>query len=237
VTQPATVRRSDLPERLRKKLEQLEPRVQAAPAATEVWMRHFTAAERKALGDDPYVAWKNNGRTAGMWAAVREVSRDQAIVAIAYALDWLDTKTSSELLEAVGGGTENVSKPRWLKDKRELWFEGQIVRQIRNATRAKNIIAILDAFEDSGWPTQIDDPVTSGGDSSQRRRTIESLNKDLKRVRFSCAGDGESFRWEILPQRSRRKTAKKIAGTKTAGRAASPSAAKRTVKKPRRTSS
>ena len=237
MTQPATVRRSDLPERLRKKLEELEPRVQGVAAATAIWTRHFTAAEQRTLGDDADIAWKNNGRTAGMWAAVREVSRDQAIVQIAYALDWLDTETSDQLIKALGGGTENVSKPRWLKEKRELWFEGKIVRQIRNASRAKNIIAILDAFEDSGWPTQIDDPVTSGGDSSQRRRTIESLNKDLKRVRFSCAGDGESFRWEILPQRSRRKTAKKIAGTKTAGRAASPSAAKRTVKKPRRTSS
>jgi hypothetical protein len=237
VTQPATVRRSDLPERLRQKLEELEPRVQGVAAATAIWTRHFTAAEQRTLGDDAYIAWKNNGRTAGMWAAVREVSPDQAIVQIAYALDWLDTKTSSELLEALGGGAENLSKPRWLKEKRELWFEGKIVRQIRNASRAKNIIAILDAFEDSGWPTQIDDPVTSGGDSSQRRRTIESLNKDLKRIRFSCAGDGDSFRWEILPQRSRRKTAKKIAGTKTAGRAASPPAAKRTVKKPRRTSS
>ena len=232
MTQPATVRRSDLPERLRQKLEELEPRVQGVAAATAIWTRHFTDAEQRTLGDDAYIAWKNNGRTAGMWAAVREVSPDQAIVQIAYALDWLDTKTSSELLEALGGGKENVSKPRWLKEKRELWFEGQIVRRIRNASRAKNVIAVLDAFEDSGWPTQIDDPVTSGGDSSQRRRTMESLNDGLKRIYFFCAGDGLSFGWEILKQRTRRQVKKK-----TAGRSASPTAAKRTAKKPRRTPS
>ena len=229
MTQPATVRRSDLPERLRKKLEELEPRVQGVVAATAIWTRHFTTAEQRTLGDDAYIAWKNNGRTAGMWAAVREVSRDQAIVAIAYALDWLDTKTSSELLEALGGGEENVSKPRWLKEKRELWFEGQIVRRIRNASRAKNVIAVLGAFEDSGWPTQIDDPVTSGGDSSQRRRTMESLNDGLKRIYFFCTGDGLSFGWEILKQRTRRQVKKKTVG----GPGKKP-AAKRTAKKPRR---
>lgn len=229
MTQPATVRRSDLPERLRQKLEELEPRVHGVVAATVVWTRVFSDTDRKALGDDDYAAWKKYGGTAGMWATVREVSRDQAIVAIAYALDWVDTKTSSELLKALGGGTENVSKPRWLKEKRELWFEGQIVRWIRNASRAKNVIAVLDAFEDSGWPTQIDDPVTSGGDSSQRRRTMESLNDGLKRISFFCTGDGLSFGWEILKQRTRRHVKKK----KADGPAKKP-APKRTAKTPRR---
>ncbi len=154
MTQPSKVRRSDLPERMRTKLAELERRVQKAEVAVVIWMRHFTAAERKALGDDEYFAWRDNGRTAGMWATVREVSRDQAIVAIAYVLDWLDTKTSNQLLKALGGGTENVSKPRWLKEKGEVWFEGKIVWRIRNASRAKNIITILDVFEESGWPTQ-----------------------------------------------------------------------------------
>ena len=237
MTQPATIRRSDLPERLRKKLEELEPRVQGVAAATAIWTRNFTDAERRTLGDDAYIAWKNNGRTAGMWAAVREVSRDQAIVQIAYALDWLDTQTTNELLAALGAGQGDVRKPRWLKEKGELWFEGEIVRKIRATARATNVVALLDALEESNWPSPIDDPITTGGDSSTRRRTVESLNKDLTRIRFSCAGDGESFRWDILPQRTRHKAAKKIVGKKTAGKAANPPAAKRTAKKPRRTPS
>ncbi|MFM8702579.1 MAG: hypothetical protein ACKOHG_01710, partial [Planctomycetia bacterium] len=75
---------------------------------------------------------------------------------------------------------------------------------------------------------------TKGGDSSTRRRTVESLNRNLKRIRFSCAGDGESFRWEILQQRPRRKSAKKPAVKKAAARAAKPLAAKRPAKTPRR---
>lgn len=225
---PPTVRRSDLPAPLRKTLEELEPRVQSNVAAMAVWTKHFTDAERKALGNDAYQAWKNNARTAGMWAAVREVSRDQAIVEIAYALDWVATETSNELLSALGGTQASVSKPRWLKDKRELWFEGKIVRRIRSS-RATNVIKILNAFEECNWPTQIDDPITTGGDSSQRRRAIESLNDGLKLIRFSCAGDGLSFRWDVLPQRPLRQAKKKAAD----GAGEKP-AAKRTSKKPRR---
>ncbi|MFM8709100.1 MAG: hypothetical protein ACKOHK_13750 [Planctomycetia bacterium] len=233
MTQPATVRRSDLPDRLRKKLEELEPRVHGVLAAMAVWTRELSDAERKSLGDDAYTAWKQHGGTAGMWATVREVSRDQAIVEIAYKLDWLDTQTTNELLKALGAGQGDARKPRWLKDRGELWFEAKIVRKIRATKRAKNVVAILSTFEDSSWPSQIDDPITSGGDSSTRRRVVETLNKDLKRIRFSCAGDGESFRWEILPERPRRKDAKKPASKKAAARAAKPAAAKRAAKKAR----
>ncbi|MFM7289933.1 MAG: hypothetical protein ACKO6B_01720, partial [Planctomycetia bacterium] len=125
-------------------------------------------------------------------------------------------------------------KPRWLKEKLELWFEGAIIRRIRNAVRAKNVVAILAAFEESGWPSQIYDPITGGGDSSTRRRVVETLNKDLKRIRFSCAGDGESFRWEIRSGRSRPKTATRREGKKAATRGARPAAGKRAAKKARR---
>jgi len=236
VTQPSTVRRSDLPDRLRKKLEELSLRVHGVVAAMAVWTREFSDAERKALGDDAYNAWKQHGGTAGMWAAVREVSRDQAIVEIAHKLDWLDTQTTNELLKALGAGQGDTRKPRWLKDRGELWFDGKVVRKIRATTRAKNVVAILVAFEELDWPSQIDDPITSGGDSSTRRRTVESLNRDLKRIRFSCAGDGESFCWEILPERSRRKNATQRVGKKPAARVVKSAAAKRPAKKARRKS-
>lgn len=203
------VRRSDLPERLRLTLEHLEPRVQAAPVAIAVWTTLFTAAERATLGDEPYVAWKHNGGTAGMWAAVRDVPRDQAIVEIAYALDRLDTVTADELLRALGVERAPASIPRWLKPRGELWFDGRIVRRIRNVGRAKNVVAVLDAFESDGWPARIDDPVTSGGDSSQRRRTIESLNKELETIRFACGGDGCSFEWKTLQRSPRRRSSRR----------------------------
>jgi hypothetical protein len=192
------IRLSDLPENLRQKLDELEPRVQSNPAAIVIWERHLTAADRKKLGDDIYQAWKHHGRTAGMWAAARGGAKERAIVEVAYALDWLDTKTYRQLLDAVGGGPGEGRRPRWNADTGELWFDGELIRSVKHPAQAKNIVRILAAFEESGWPPRVDDPITSGGESDTRRRAIESLNKGLTRIRFSCAGDGESFGWEEI---------------------------------------
>ena len=196
------IRRSDLPENLRQKLDELEPRVQSNPAAIVIWERHLTAADRKTLGDDLYQAWKQYGRTAGMWAAARGGAKERAIVEVAYALDWLDSKTYRQLLDAVGGGPGEGRRPRWIADSGELWFDGEVVRHIRHVVRATNVVRILAAFEESRWPPRVYDPITSGGESDQRRRAIESLNKGLTRIRFTCTGDGESFGWEEIEPRS-----------------------------------
>ena len=203
------IRRSDLPANLRQALDELEPRVQSSAAATVVWTKHFTDEERKRLGDDPYRAWKEHGRTAGMWATVRECSQARAIAEIAFALDWLDSETYRQLLEALGEGPGEAMRPRWIARSGELWFDGEVVRTIRSAARAKNVVRVLSTFEESNWPPRIDDPVTSGGDSGQRRRTIESLNKGLTRIRFACTGDGQSFSWEVLPTPAPKTAARK----------------------------
>jgi hypothetical protein len=133
-----------------------------------------------------------------MWAAARGGSKERAIVEVAYALDWLDTKTYRQLLDALGGGPGEGRRPRWIANSGELWFDGELIRSVKHPAQAKNIVRILAAFEESGWPPRVDDPITSGGESDTRRRAIESLNKGLTRIRFSCAGDGESFGWEEI---------------------------------------
>lgn len=208
------IRRSDLPALIQKKLAELEAKVQRNDVAIAVWDNHFTVADRKALGDDPYLAWKHNGRTAGMWAAARGISKDRAILDIAYLFDWIDTKSYTRVLKAIGEDATAGGTPRWLARTGELWFDGEIVRRVRNAAKATLVVRILDAFEESGWPRKIDDPVTSGGDSSQRRRAIESLNTGLTRIRFACAGDGTSFSWEVIPTKTRKRPAKKVSRKK-----------------------
>ena len=208
------IRRSDLPAPVRKVLDDLEPRVQSNVAAVIVWTKHFTPSERAALGDDNYLAWKDNGRTAGMWAAVRGGSRLRAILDIAYAQDWIATDVYRESLSALGESADPSNLPQWNAQTGELWFDGEIVRHIRNQKKATNIVRILAAFQESGWPRSIDDPVTAGGDSAQRRRAIESLNDGLIRIRFACAGDGESFTWEPLPPQKRKAAKKKAARKK-----------------------
>jgi len=209
VSEKPPIRRSDLPAGVRQQLDQLEVQVQRNDVAVVIWNNHFTVADRKELGDDVYLAWKHNGRTAGMWAAARGVSKDRAIIDIAYLFDWIDTKTCTKLLKAIGDDATAGGTPLWIAHTGELWFDGEIVRHVRNPAKATLVVRILDTFEESGWPRTIDDPVTSGGDSSQRRRAIESLNKGLTRIRFACTGDGTSFGWEVIPATKRKRPAKK----------------------------
>jgi hypothetical protein len=84
-----------------------------------------------------------------MWAAARGVSKDRAIVDIAYLFDWIDTKTRTKLLKAIGNDATAGGAPRWIARTGDLWFDGQIVRHIRNPAKATLIIRILDAFEQS----------------------------------------------------------------------------------------
>jgi hypothetical protein len=198
-------RRSDLPSALRKKFDELAVKIRGPIVATAVWNRHFTDAERQTLGGDAYQAWKHHGGIAAMWSAVRGVSINRAIIEIAYEADWLDTPTRTSLLKALNEDDPQAIAPRWLKATGELWFGDAVIRWIRRPQQAKNIVRILDSFELDGWPPRIDDPITGGGDSSARRRAIESLNKGLKAIRFSCAGDGEAFCWEEIPAPTRKK--------------------------------
>ena len=198
-------RRSNLPPALKKKLDELAVKIQGPVVATAVWDSLFTDTERKSLGGDAYQAWKHHGRTAAMWSAVRGVSINRAVIDIAYECDWLDTPTRTSLLKALNEDGPPAIVPRWLKAAGELWFGNAVIRRISRPQQAKKIVLILDSFESDGWPRRIDDPITTGGDSSTRRRAIESLNKGLKAIRFFCAGDGEAFCWEKIPTPARKK--------------------------------
>lgn len=203
------IRRSDLPPEAQELLRQIEARAHRAENAVRVWNDHFSPAERKELGDEPFLAWKHNGGTAGMWAVAKEVSRERALVDIAYVLDWLETAKCEWLLEVIGEKTATVIKPRWNNATGELWFDGQLVRKVANMAKAKNVVAVLNACEENGWPERFADPITSGKGSDTRRRIIQSLNDGLSRIRFVCIGDGETFGWEVRPPKTVRKPAGK----------------------------
>jgi hypothetical protein len=209
VAEERKIRRSDLPPEAQELLRQIEVRAHQAENAVRVWNDHFSTAERKELGDEPFQAWKHNGGTAGMWAVAKEVSRERALVDIAYALDWLETAKCEWLLEVIGEKTATVIKPRWNSATGELWFDGELVRKVANMAKAKNVVAILNACEENGWPKTFADPLTGGGDNYTRRRTVESLNKGLTRIRFVCSGDGETFGWEVRSRENARTSAGK----------------------------
>jgi hypothetical protein len=102
--------------------------------------------------------------------------------------------------EAAPSGIAPV--PRWNAKSRELFLGDVLVRRFR--TKATNQERILAAFQEEGWPVQIDDPLPpSKGESEHERRlhdAITKLNRHQCNPLIHFRGDGSSrgICWELL---------------------------------------
>ncbi|TWT35867.1 hypothetical protein KOR34_07630 [Posidoniimonas corsicana] len=97
-----------------------------------------------------------------------------------------------------GSGVVSGDEPadlKWDSDKGELRYSGQLIRTAKR--RNTNIRRVLDAFEEQGWPTRIDDPLPGGQDSSRVKETCDSLRNGLSVIDFRPDG-GDGFRWELV---------------------------------------
>jgi hypothetical protein len=95
---------------------------------------------------------------------------------------------------------KSTCKPVWDKDRGTLEYDGQLVKRIKNLGPAKNVVAVLIAFEEAHWPQRIDDPLPEGLDPRRRlNETLRSLNKNLAGIRFFADGTGKGICWEARP--------------------------------------
>ena len=102
-------------------------------------------------------------------------------------------------------GMKDVLQPTWDKALSQLLFDDEVVRKV--SPQAANLIKILDAFQEDGWPKKIDSPFSPCEDGKQKRRdAIRELNKKLRKIRFESDGSGEGLLWKLaddeLPQTS-----------------------------------
>lgn len=91
--------------------------------------------------------------------------------------------------------------PVWNGVRRELFYDGQIIRQFKR--RAVNQELILAAFQEENWPRRIDDPLTPQlcQDSKSRLHdTIKCLNRglDMELLHFCGDGTGKGVVWQPI---------------------------------------
>ena len=91
--------------------------------------------------------------------------------------------------------------PCWDAKLRELRVGGVLVKQFR--VPAANQELILDAFQEEGGPSHLDDPLPPQTGMDPKRRlheTIDRLNRSQKHrlIRFHGDGTGRGVRWELL---------------------------------------
>ena len=191
-------------------LQSLLAMVQVLASAERAWERLFTPAECQQLGGDCRASFDAHpnfvfGRTVGQWMEVKQVSQPRAIVELALGLGFTDEPTANWLLRELGEaeiGKEAAKipdRPVWDKETRQLMFGGQLARRVQNPNKAHNIVAVLDALQEEGWPPRIDDPLPHGADRQRLNATVEMLNNGLELIRFSADGTGEGIAWQVVP--------------------------------------
>lgn len=99
------------------------------------------------------------------------------------------------------GSSDDLPKPSWDSERRELLFRGVVCKRFRQP--APNQCRVLDAFEESGWPPCIDDPIPPSADVDRRQRladTVRQLNKNNGMIQFEMAGTTEGVIWKLTEQ-------------------------------------
>jgi hypothetical protein len=100
---------------------------------------------------------------------------------------------------------ETRKKPRWIAERRELWFGNTIIKRFR--TPAANQETLLTVFEEENWTHRIDDPFPSGHQTvmamERLRSTVKALNQHHVTpnvVRFEMDGTGQAVLWTPVVQ-------------------------------------
>jgi hypothetical protein len=84
-------------------------------------------------------------------------------------------------------------KPRWIRDRSELWVGKKLVRTV---SEQAGFIYILDEFESQGWPNTIDDTHPKGSDRERLRLALRRLNRGTLMIRFGRTRKGKGIYWD-----------------------------------------
>ena len=188
-----------LPEVVQRELHDALNRVSGWESAQRLWDRFLTNFEQTCLGNNLEEAYKQFGGAIGMWRKLHPVTKQRAIIELAYKFDFLTEPKRAWLLREIGEAEPLPASDvlSWNRDTGELFYGKQLIRRIASPQRATNIVAILNAFQEEGWPRRIDDPLPRGSDTQRLREAIRTLNLGLERIHFRADGSGEGIIWEV----------------------------------------
>jgi hypothetical protein len=181
--------------------ENCESRVNVTFVAKLLWERVLSDGDRRKLGATFRDALSAHPNTTAMWMALHpRQSQEQSVLEAARALGSIDETTYDWLRREVVCARRSISpsrRPEWNRTRGELKLGRKIIRRVRVGV-AVNIVKILDAFEEEGWPERIDSPIARASDDMAHRDAISSLNKNLVAVRFRSDGTGTGMLWELF---------------------------------------
>ena len=136
-------------------------------------------------------------------ARLAEDQDDEACFVVTRAgIVWARTNPADPTtLSLCGDANDALCTPRWDPKNRILSFGGRIVK--RFGRLSPNQEAILNAFEEEGWPHRIHDPLPPSGETVPKLRlrdAIRWMNKghECRALRFFGDGTAHGVCWELL---------------------------------------
>jgi hypothetical protein len=139
---------------------------------------------------------------AAVWARLRGISMVRATVDLGVEMHLLTDIDRQRLLRQAGEPSVQLSTPRpaWNRATGELCLGSELIKRVRRLKVASNVIRVLEAFQEEGWPRHIDDPLPPrrGMQQTPQQRlheTVKSLNSGLSTIRFRADGSGRGVVW------------------------------------------
>jgi hypothetical protein len=121
-------------------------------------------------------------------------SIDEGLRQAFHCIDIVDSQTTTPT------SRKEKTKPSWDKEDSTLCYNNETIRKLQ--PKAKNVIRLLDAFQEQGWPDMIEDPFPGFQrvDRNPQRLsdTIKSLKKNLQMIDFHMYGDGRHVCWKVV---------------------------------------
>ena len=181
-------------------LKELASKVRVNVIVDRIWKTLFTEEERQQISADDTMG----PDIIDIWAKFKRMSGQRAVADLARKMDLLSDAGFHQLLRSIGEESPPLEKPPlpdWNKSLGELRFDGQLIKRVRQLKVATNVIQILDVFQEEGWPSHVEDPLspikTLRQNQTQRlQEAVKSLNQGLKVIRFRTDGTGEGVVWE-----------------------------------------
>ena len=191
----------EMPVVVKRQLEELDGRIRPPAAASRMWERLLSQAQRQQLGGDLETVWPQRG-TLRLWMdAFRLTNRFVALTDLAFQLNLLAEGDYKWLLResslASSPPGEAALRPQWDPVSGSLTLNGVLIRRVRIFKIPSHVQRILDAFENAGWPPTIRNPLSMPRDQQQLHRALHQLNGQLQRIRFAGSGGAQFITWSL----------------------------------------
>jgi hypothetical protein len=187
--------RTDLPPNVNVSLEELYTLLGTPQVKRKLRADVLTAEELRKLGDEPL----RKKMILQVVANCRDFTLERALLDLMWDADLIAAGRYKSLRRSIGEPISREADPRpeWDSKAGKVALRGKVIRTV--AVRAKNVRAILKAFEDARWPPHVE--FRFRGIKAKRRlhETVRTLNEGLRGIKFFCDGSTTGVQWQKLP--------------------------------------